>query len=182
MDAKLGHPWTAETDLRWTVNGTPPFPPPEAWCCWIRTLLHGPAWILMHLVNVLSFLPVFPLSLPPSNHLSPLSCDLHLSCLNISLSLSPLLFRTISTSTVSTSPPSFFSPAPPSFFPPSPPLLSHYRPPPHSLHLHLSCLTTSPPLFSSSPSKAVYTDSGSVEGFCLLRGTFFLATIADNDA
>lgn len=106
---------------------TPHSPPPEAWCCWIRTLLHGPAWILMHLVNVLSFLPVFPLSLPPSNHLSPLSCDLHLSCLNISLSLSPLLFRTISSSTVSTSPPSFFSPAPPSFFPPSPPLLS-YRP------------------------------------------------------
>lgn len=128
MDAKLGHPWTAETDLRWTVNGTPPSPPPEAWCCWIRTLLHGPAWILMHLVNVLSFLPVFPLSLPPSNHLSPLSCNLHLSCLNISLSLSPLLFRTISSSTVSTSPPSFFSPAPPSFFPPSPPLLSYYRP------------------------------------------------------
>lgn len=158
MDAKLGHPWTAETDLRWTVKGTPPSPPPEAWCRWIRTLLHGPAWILMHLVNVLSFLPIFPLLFlstpflclshrltislssfvrsPPllSQHLPfslppPFSYDLYLYCLNIST----LLFLTTSPFFFPSIATSSVSLSPRSSFSPSP------SPP---LHLNLP----SPPL------------------------------------
>lgn len=163
MDAKLGHPWTAETDLRRTVKGTPPSPSPEAWCCWIRTLLHGPAWILMHLLNVLSSLPVFPLLFLSTPFL----------CLSHRL--------TISLSSFVRSPPLLSQHLRPPFSHHRPLLFSLHLPPPRSLHLHLSCLITSPPLFSSSPSQAISTDSGSVEGFCLLRGTFFLATIADTD-